>query len=212
MKYCRECGRQVQEGISVCEVCGADLSQVSDYHGGHYPMPPAQQPKKDKDVMIIIVVVVIVVIALAAAFAYFMIVVNSGFNNVYYSTPAGAWMEMSATSPTEGRMTFGAFTSYVQTVDIEIHVNVDGASSGVLRIPHSSSTTVLMDWIGGPTGASALYTDYSYQGGGVNSGDYITLTGLEPDTTYTFTVFHVPTDSTVVMTGASPMITTPASY
>ncbi|MCK4757989.1 MAG: hypothetical protein KAS67_06035 [Thermoplasmata archaeon] len=126
------------------------------------------------------------------------------------STPAGSWSNTEAISESEIRMTFGAFTQDIEPLDIKIFMEVNGTATGSITIPsNTESAPQTCTWTGGPTGAVVTYFDYNPIGGLINSGDYISITGLSPGTTYSFEVFHIPSDATVMMTGASPSVQTP---
>ena len=141
-------------------------------------------------------------------------------NNTYYvtnetnttttTTPAGSWNAVGAESTTSGKLTFGMFTEDVSHIDIKIFVQANGTSIGDLTIPpFSGASPWAITWYSGPPGASATYFDYNGAGGLINSGDYITLTGLLPGTTYAFSVYHIPSSEIVSMTGGSGQFQTP---
>lgn len=162
---------------------------------------------------LILATIIIIVIILAVSMPLIYLMFSDGGGYTGYSTPAGAWSQVSASSSTTGKLTFGAFTSEVAPEDIVIYVTEDGNWAGSMYIYYSGySSTQSITWIGAPTGASATYYDYNPSGGTINSGDYISLSGLSPDTVYSFEVFHMPTDATVSMTGAGPSFTTPSDY
>jgi hypothetical protein len=123
------------------------------------------------------------------------------------STPAGSWTNVEVIGNNSGKLTFGAFTQDVAPMDIRLIVT-DGVMTYQITWPSApmSQTTDLMVM---PGLFTATYFDYNYQGNLVNSGDYITLTGLMQNTFYTFEVFYIPTDSTIAMTGAPGDFTTP---
>ena len=164
--------------------------------------------KKDDAVSPVIATILMVAITVVLAAVLYVMVI--GFGGTGGSTPAGSWTECSATSNVTGELRFGAFTSDVQPLDIKIFVTVDGAAGGSMTIPTNTGVAPQpITWTGGPMGASATYFDYNAAGGLINSGDYISLIGLQPGTLYSFEVFHVPSDATVTMTGDGPSFNTP---
>ncbi len=210
MAFCRNCGAQIADENANCENCsGAEAY----YQPVPYGPPPRQSPDEDVGkalgiVAIIIAVVIIVTIVLAAVL--YVMVIGMGSPGDYVSTPVGAWSIVGATSSTSGEMTFGTFSDSVPTTSLQIYIQENGTNIGyVLWTGDTSSTTVSMNWVGGPSGAYAEYMDFNIAGGDVNSGDKITLSGLEPDTTYSFQVFHIPTDSTIIMMGTESFTTEP---
>ncbi|KYK30699.1 MAG: hypothetical protein AYK23_04430 [Candidatus Proteinoplasmatales archaeon SG8-5] len=164
--------------------------------------------KKDDAVSPVIATILMVAITVVLAAVLYVMVI--GFGGTGGSTPAGSWTSCAPTNQTAGQLTFGAFTADTQPLDIKIFVKVDGAAAGTMTIPSNTGASPQdISWVGGPVGASATYFDYNPAGGQINSGDYITLTGLQPNTLYSFEVFHVPSDATVTMTGDGPSFNTP---
>ena len=209
MAFCRNCGAQIADESAQCVQCGV-AGQY--YQPVTYGPPPGQSPDdevgKALGIVALIIVIVIIVTIVLAAVLYVMVIDFGG--SVRYSTPVGSWSQMSATSTTTGEITFGTFSPDVYTKDLRIHVQEDGNSVGYLSwTGDTSSNTVSMNWIGGPSGASAEYIDYNIAGGEVNAGDHIRLDGLEPGTTYSFEVFCIPTDSLVSMIGTESFTTEP---
>lgn len=162
--------------------------------------------KKDDAVSPVIATILMVAITVVLAAVLYVMVI--GFGTGSDSTPAGAWSDVAATSSTTAKLTFGSFTTDVNPIDLRIYVTENSVNSSVISFPDNSPTT--LTWTGTvPTGATAVYFDYNSAGGLVNSGDYITLTGLQSGAQYSFEVFHVPTDATVSMTGDAGSFTTP---
>ncbi len=171
--------------------------------------PPPPPPKKDSSTIIIVVLVIIVAIVLIGVPVLYVMVIGFG-GSTYEAVPVGAWNDCSATSATEGKIIFGHFSGQIEYDEIEIFVYEDGLSAGtisLLTFGNEASAT----WDNAPDGASADYFDHNLAGGEINSGDYITLTGLEPGTEYSFEVYHLPTDCVVTMVGDSGLFETPLS-
>ncbi len=141
------------------------------------------------------------------------IVLDLGYSDYddddYTNTPVGSLNSVEATSQTEGKITFGQFTTDVTPSDIKIFMIKNGTTFGEMTIPtNTGASPQTITWIN-TDGSSATYYDYNPAGGLINSGDYIEFTGLQSGTTYSFEVFHVPSDSTIYMTGASASFETP---
>ena len=169
--------------------------------------PPPEPEKSNAGLVIAIVAVVIAVVVVLAVVLYVMVI---GIGGGSPSTPAGSWNSLSPESQTTAKAVFGAFTVDVAPLDLRIFVNVNGVSAGSITIPsNTGAAPQTCNWVGRPAGAGCTYFDYNPAGGTVNSGDYLSFTGLQPGTVYTLVVFHIPSESTVSMTGASGQFTTP---
>lgn len=211
MAFCRNCGAPLEDENIQCSQCGAVAGQ--HYQAVPYMPPPVSSPDDDVGkvlgIVALIIMIVIIVTVILAAVLYVM-VIGMGGPGVGHSTPVGSWNSMLATSSTSGEITFGSFSGDVATSDIQIFVRQNGTDAGyILWTGDASAITVDMNWVGGPPGMSAEYTDYNMAGGLINQGDYITFNNLDPDTTYTFEVFHIPTDSTITMRGSNSFTTDP---
>jgi len=125
----------------------------------------------------------------------------------YTSTPVGSWISIEATSGTTGRLTFGRFTEDINPEDLRIFITEGNVTYQVSFNGALSSQTT--DLSVTPSGIEATYFDYNYAGNQINSGDYITLSGLTGGTSYNIELFHTPTDAIIMMTGANPTFTTP---
>ena len=160
--------------------------------------------KRDEDAVspVIATILMVAITVVLAAVLYVMVI---GFGEGGDSTPAGQWKEVKATSNTEGKLTFGQFTTTVQPMDIKLFISENGTAIG--EITWSSNTDVTaITWTGG---ATVAYFDYAAAEGEVNSGDYVTLSALNPDSIYVIEVFHIDTGATISMTGDSGTFSTP---
>jgi flagellin-like protein len=160
--------------------------------------------KKREDAVspVIATILMVAITVVLAAVLYVMVI---GFGGGGGSTPAGSWTEVGATTSTTAKLTFGAFTTEVQPIDIKIFVTANGTAAG--SITFSANTNPTMTWTGGP--GTVTYFDYNPAGGLINSGDYLTLSGLTSGFQYSVEVFHSPTEATVAMTGDSGSWTQP---
>ena len=158
------------------------------------------------------VIATILMVAITVVLAAVLYVMVIGFGGTETTAPAGQWNEAKATSQTEGELEFGTFTTSVPPISLEIIVKANGTAAGKITIPSNDGAapqTMTWTWTGKTTEVAEYY-DYSPGGATINSGDYITFTGLLPGTTYSFELFHVPSQSTVQMTGISGSFQTAA--
>ena len=126
------------------------------------------------------------------------------------TTPAGSWNDVGEDGAVGGKLVFGQFTQDVKPTHIKLYIIANGTEIGDITIPVDTwPTTQTMIWYSGPPTATATYFDYDGIAGTINSGDYITLTGLLPGTTYSFILHHIPSDSIIPMVGDSAEFTTP---
>ncbi len=162
--------------------------------------------KEDAVSPVIATILMVAITVVLAAVLYVMVI---GFGGDGSSTPAGSWNAAAADSQTEGTLTFGAFTTDVAPLDLKIFVKANGTALGEISFTQNTLSPQPLTWVAGAP-ATAVYTDYNAANGEVNSGDYITFTGLSAGTTYSFEVFHIPSDATVSMTGTNGQFQTPA--
>ena len=209
MPFCRNCGAPVEIMNSECARCSSQAGQYYQPVPPVYPGPPPEdEAGKILGIVALIILIVVVVTIVLAAVLYVMVIDFDGGDYEY--TPVGAWSDVSATSPTSAKLTFGTFSNDVAPMDIRIYISENGENIGYLSfITNNNPTPSTMMWVGNPTGASADYFDYNPTGEEINAGDYITFEGLTPDTIYEIEVFYIPTSSTVSMVGASSSFTTP---
>lgn len=210
MPFCRNCGAETQDINSDCDKCNIQAGQY------YQPMPyiPPPMPSSDRDVgkvigiVALVIVIIIIVTVVLAAVLYVMVI---GMGDIdFVSTPVGSWNSVEATSSTTAKLTFGFFIEEVAPTDLQILIREEGSNIGyILWADDTSSTTVDMNWINGPAGVYAEYSDFIPAGDEINQGDFITLYGLEPDTSYSIEVIYLPTDSIMYMSGTSSFTTQP---
>jgi hypothetical protein len=200
MPFCRFCGAPKDDENAVCSRCNNQPIQYCAQ-----PVPRQEdEAGKVIGIVLLVVVVIVVVTVILAAILYVMVIGFSGEGTV---APAGAWT-MQELSNTSGKITFNVFTGDVAPTDICIYVQADGVNMGHLDFAGDTEPSPAdMNWVGGPAGAHVAYTDYNPAGGRINSGDNIVFTGLEPGVTYSFEVYHFPSDMTVTMAGQASFTT-----
>ena len=186
---------------------GATFQQYQPEQGQqYYQQPPPPQPEKHiAGIVIAVVVTVIVVTVVLAAVLYVMVIGFGGSSGGYVSAPAGSLSSISVLDSTSARITFGAFTSTVQPTDLRIMLTDSYGTTYTMSFPYQpySDTTTLYTTYG----MTATYTDLNYAGNSVNSGDYITVSGLDSGTTYTVSIFHIPSDSMCSLVGQTSFST-----
>jgi flagellin-like protein len=163
---------------------------------------------KNKDEAVSPVIATILMVAITVVLAAVLYVMVIGFGTGGQSTPAGAWNTVEATGRTTGKLTFGQFTTTTEPMDIKIFVKT-GGSTAEISWPNAPTAQNASITCTGIAGVTASYFDYAYAGNAINSGDYIQIWGLTAGTTYTIEVFHIPSESTVSMTGDTASFSTP---
>ena len=152
---------------------------------------------------LLIAIAIMIVVVVVLGLALYVMVIPSPWHSHDY-TPAGAFLEVEADSSTEAHIVFALFTEDVRPTDIEVYFWANGN-----RIGHLSWTNAAtVQWLNGTATVSASYFDINPDGKPIDSGDYLTLTGLEPGTVYEIDVFYLPTRTVVTMTGVEPVFTT----
>jgi hypothetical protein len=116
------------------------------------------------------------------------------------TTPVGQISSMSVTSPYNATITFGMFSPTVEPMDARVILTPTTGDIIMLSFP-GSLTAMDTGLISSQPGVTATYTDLNYAGNTINSGDFIKVYGLEPSTTYTVSIFYIPTDSTISLAG-----------
>jgi len=211
MAFCGYCGAELADENAPCGKCGGKEEQTFYQQAPPPPAPWPGPPPKDEMGKIIgmaflVIFIIVVVVIVLAAVLYVMVI---GFSGHGLTTPVGAWNNVEALSPTSVELTYGSFSGQVEPYDLIIYIQEEGAPIGNLMINDDlSAMETQMHWVNGPSGVTATYVDYNYLGNTVNPGDHIIIDGLEPGTEYSFEVYHIPTESTVWMTGADSTITT----
>jgi len=209
-RYCLYCGKKANNNWQTCEVCGApyDVAPAIIESSGETPMPPPPAINNGSKKVVVAISVVVIIMIVFAIF-YVMVI---GFSDGGALPPAGGWTNVEATDYTTARLTFSRFTTDVEPMDLKFFITPSGGltTQSATQVSFSSSPssqTSTMYVTGGVF--TAEYTDYNYQGNMINSGDYITLSGLTSETTYTVSILHIPSDTTVSMTGISGTWTQP---
>jgi flagellin-like protein len=163
------------------------------------------------------VIATILMVAITVVLAAVLYVMVIGFGSGSSSTPAGAWSNVEPTNQTAIKLVYGKFTSNVEPMDIKIIMRqaqysweIDPAGGALT----AASTPLGIGYTGPwppPTATLPIpvYYDYNWQGNNINSGDYLTISNLQSGKTYSIELFHIPSESTISMTGDSGTVTTP---
>ena len=158
--------------------------------------------KKRKDDAVSPVIATILMVAITVVLAAVLYVMVIGFGGTNKTAPVGAMSSMLATSNSEAKLTFGTFSPVPAPLDVKIVLTPSTVNATVPIIEYTfpnaptGPTTPMTTSTG-----TGVYTDLNYGGNAINSGDYLTVTGLTPATTYTISIFHYPSDSVASMTG-----------
>ena len=157
-----------------------------------------EEPSGKRKLWIVIAIIAVIVVILATL--YVMVIPRP-----HHCSPmlVGSYTDVGASSITEGYIVFGEFNMPISPGEISLHISVNGTYlEGNLHFTGNNSME--LEWANGPEGAIAHYVDYNPPGGEINSGDYIILAGLEPDTMYHVEIIHINAGSTVPMAGELP--------
>jgi hypothetical protein len=130
------------------------------------------------------------------------------FINVHATPPLSppvGHITCSATSNTTGNVTFDIYPHYPNRDEIIIIVYVNGTANGYLSFPDRNAT---MEWTGISGNITASFFDHNPTGK-IDSGDYINFTGLFPNTDYAFSLYHIPSQSVIMLVGGTDFGTPP---
>ena len=165
--------------------------------------------KKDEGVSPVIATILMVAITVVLAAVLYVMVIGL-VDKPPDAPPLCTWSSVGAESSSEAVLEFGTLSYEVKPIEIKLIVKANGTEIGEITIPsNDGAAPQTMTWANGPVGASAIYYDYSPEGLIINQGDYIKLSGLSPQTAYSFEVYHSPTQAICSTTGVSPQFSTP---
>ena len=171
--------------------------------------PSGKASRQDEAVSPVIATILMVAITVVLAAVLYVLVIGL-VDGPPDTPPVGTWSSVDAESSTQGELVFGTFTYEVEPIEIKLIVKANGTEVGQITIPSNTGAAPQdMTWTNGPEGATATYYDYSPESPIINQGDYITLSGLSPRTSYSFEVYHLPSQGICVMTGESSHFSTP---
>jgi hypothetical protein len=121
----------------------------------------------------------------------------------WYEPPVGS-LTFSQESLNTVKITFGAFSSSIQPLDIKILIDSDASDHIELWFEKTpDNSTVEM---GATEGITGTYTDLNYLGNSINMGDYMIVEGLEPNIRYTVRIYFYPIDSICPLVGNTSFI------
>ena len=165
--------------------------------------------KENEGVSPVIATILMVAITVVLAAVLYVLVIGL-VDGPPDTPPVGTWTSVDAESSTEGVLAFGTFSYEVKTIEIKLIVKANGTEVGEVTIPGiTGAASQDATWTNGPAGATATYYDYSPESNIINQGDYITLSGLSPGTSYSFEVYHIPSQGICAMTGVNSQLNTP---
>lgn len=165
--------------------------------------------KENEAVSPVIATILMVAITVVLAAVLYVLVIGL-VDGPPDTPPVGAWTSVDAESSTQGKLAFGTFSYEVKTLEIKLIVKANGTEVGEITIPGNTGASLTdATWTNSPAGATATYYDYSPESNIINQGDYITLSGLSPGTSYSFEVYHIPAQGICAMTGEDSHFNTP---
>jgi flagellin-like protein len=151
---------------------------------------------------IIATILMVAITVVLAGVLYVMVMGLSGGSSDL--APLGSWHNVEPTGNTTARLVFGSFSYEIKPIEIKFSItdgsnNTEVQFSGPLIMKFTNLTL-----IGDNTDIiNVEYEDMNWQQNRVSAGDKLHLTGLEPETQYTITVIHIPTQSVIQMSGAT---------
>ncbi len=154
------------------------------------------------------VIATILMVAITVVLAAVLYVMVIGFGGGGQQAPPGTFKPFDVTSNQNVTITFDTFSPAPKPMDIKVILTPSSATLTDIEYtfstaPSASDTTMVA------TTGTAIYHDYSYAGNEVNAGDYIKVTGLTPNTSYTIKVFYHPSNSMCSLTGITTFSTPP---
>ncbi len=159
---------------------------------------------KDKEAVspVIATILMVAITVVLAAVLYVMVI---GFGGGGATAPPGTMTALTPTSQWNATLTFGSFEPAPEPMEIRIIL-----SSTALEITYSfSSQPTASPFIMTASTGGAEYTDYNVAGNQINSGDFLKVTGLTPNTQYTIKVFHIQSNDMCALTGTTSFATPP---
>jgi flagellin-like protein len=164
-------------------------------------MKKVYKKRDEEGVSPVIATILMVAITVVLAAVLYVMVIGMGGEGSQ-TAPVGTMTGLSATSRTNATLTFGTFSPVPSPMDIRVRLTPNTGTTIELSFPNApTAADTTMTATGLTAGGTAIYTDLNFAGNNVNSGDFIKVVGLEPGTTYTISIYHVPTDSLCSMTG-----------
>lgn len=158
--------------------------------------------KKDtKAVSTIIATILMVAVTVVLTGVLYVMVMGLGGGSSAIA-PLGSWQDVSIAGNASATMNFGRFSSEVRPIDLRIYVS-DGENNHEFHFPGILVSRYTNLTVVGTTTFDVQYEDLNFGANTVSAGDKLHFSNLEPDTVYTITVLHLPTQSVISMSGAT---------
>lgn len=115
-------------------------------------------------------------------------------------TPTGA-LVVDVRDASEVLITFGLFEPEPKPLDIKVRITNNSDLTDVIELSFTGAPgAVTVDMVA-TQGATATYTDMNFNGNQINSGDYIVMDGLNPQTSYKIDIYYSPSQSLCQIAG-----------
>jgi zinc-ribbon domain/WD40-like Beta Propeller Repeat len=148
--FCRNCGKQIEEGLKFCPFCGADQAAPVAVPGAQ-PPPGGKKRGMKTATIVIIVVVAVLVLAGAAVGIYFGVKGSSDNSKPPVTTGTKPSSSTGSSKPVEPSTTKVEKIAYLNSKDIYV-VNLDG--TGSQRLTNRGD---LIDFAVSPTGTMMAF-------------------------------------------------------
>jgi flagellin-like protein len=160
--------------------------------------------KRDEDAVspVIATILMVAITVVLAAVLYVMVIGMGGGTSK--TAPAGS-VTPTVLSSTSVKITFGTFSPTPAPMDIKVIItnsSVGATAPLTNELSFTTQPTAAAPTMATTTG-TATYVDTNYNGNAVNAGDFITLTGINPKSSYTITIYHFGSDSLCSLVGST---------
>ena len=167
--------------------------------------------KEDAVSPVIATILMVAITVVLAAVLYVMVI---GFGGTSDTAPSGSFASLKQTTLDAGTdtwsatLTFSRFNPSPPLLDLRIILTNNSDSTDVVTLTMVSAPTATTSAMTVSGATSATYTDLAFAGNEVNSGDSIVVFGLNRQTTYTISVFHIPSSETCTLAGGTTSFST----
>lgn len=147
---------------------------------------------------VIATILMVAITVVLAAVLYVMVIGMTPPDG--HQAPAGA-ITFNVKSATSVEIDFGTFSPTPTPTAIKIIITNNSDAGNTYELTFANAPDAAAVDMLATGGASAVYTDMNYNGNAVNSGDFITVDGLGPHTSYTVKIYHYGSDSLCSLVG-----------
>jgi flagellin-like protein len=157
--------------------------------------------RNEEAVSPVIATILMVAITVVLAAVLYVMVIGMGSGGTQ-SAPVGTFSDLTATSTTSAKLTFGQFSPIPEPKDLRIILTPTTGGNPLTAQFTSNPGTATNYTAFTLTGfTAACYFDLNPAGNALNSGDYMNVYGLTTGTTYTVSIYYGPTESLCSLTG-----------